>query len=245
MSWMATVLVQGKDSDNCLLVTLKQCWKKNVWINEWVNTGLMSYFLHLARELYWDGNSFSLHVWMQYSVLRPQFASAVLAVTHKEAWKAGLTITRSAFHSAFLSTSWEPSFCFGSMCRHCRPTKLLLLWGKWGLARFVLWALHHAKLAGCCFSLQGAPPLSHGRGSSGRAGGLTPTSCAFCCSTSKPSDLTSPLPLLFLFTFILILLLLPREHRSLHEKSQLGSTGVPCSPPTAMTRVHNPRSQLG
>lgn len=51
MSWTAVVLTRGKASDNCSLVTGKQCWKKNAWIDEWVNAGVISYFLHMAREL--------------------------------------------------------------------------------------------------------------------------------------------------------------------------------------------------
>lgn len=70
MSWRAAILIQGKGSNNCLLVTEKQCCKKTVWINEWVNTGLMSYFLCLVDELSGDDDSFSLHSWTQCRVNR-------------------------------------------------------------------------------------------------------------------------------------------------------------------------------
>lgn len=112
MSWRAAILIQGKGSNNCLLVTEKQCCKKTVWINESVNTGLMSYFLCFGG---WALRGWQLSYTREHSaeLTGSWFLPAALLthclVTRPGTWRVWALDTGHLFHS----TTWELSSCSG------------------------------------------------------------------------------------------------------------------------------------
>lgn len=139
MSWRAAILIQGKGSNNCLLVTEKQCCKKTVWINEWVNTGLMSYFLCLVDELSGDDDSFSLHLWTQCRVNRVLFSACCSIDTQPgdKAWdmKGLSTGHRTLISQHQLRTVLLLSVCFCLVFQGSRlipETQVVLFWGAVG-----------------------------------------------------------------------------------------------------------------